>query len=488
MKKKRAGLFLRRIALIFVAFIALALVVGMYHAIKPLPPGIGYEGEAHAIAASDIEFLYDLTYSDGSGSKVVEQEIFRRIFELVDGAEQLIVIDAFLFNDDYRGEERLIPITTILKEKLITKKQQRPNMTIAFITDDINNFYGSYRSDELQELEAANISVTVTDMKQLRDSNPAYSGFWRAYLQWFGTSGSGFLKHPLGNSEHKVTLSAFLKLLNTKANHRKVFITDSNDSLVTLVTSANPHEASSLHSNIAFVVKNDFLARDAFESEAAVARLSGASFPTLSPFKALEPPLAAESSFVVQLLTEGKIKQAMLRDIDGMEDGERIDLAMFYLSDRDVIKALKRAGERGVELRVILDPNKDAFSREKNGIPNRQVGFELMKAGIPVRWYDTRGEQFHTKLLVLHKKYLTIAYGGSANHTRRNLDNLNLESVVRIAAPPSSALVSRIESYFTRLWKNERGMYTLDFEAYKDTSRFRVLLYRFQEFSGFSSF
>ena len=83
---------------------------------------------------------------------------------------------------------------------------------------------------------------------------------------------------------------------------------------------------------------------------------------------------------------------------------------------------------------------------------------------------------------------MTVVYGGSANYTRRNLDDLNLESVVRITAPRTSILIARIESYFTRLWNNEHGNYTLDFEAYKDTSRFKRIVYRFQEWSGFSTF
>ena len=50
---------------------------------------------------------------------------------------------------------------------------------------------------------------------------------------------------------------------------------------------------------------------------------------------------------------------------------------MFYLSERQIVKALITAKERGVNVRVLLDPNKDAFGREKNGIPNRQVASEL---------------------------------------------------------------------------------------------------------------
>ncbi len=52
-------------------------------------------------------------------------------------------------------------------------------------------------------------------------------------------------------------------------------------------------------------------------------------------------------------------------------------------------------------MRVLLDPNKDAFGFEKSGLPNRQVASELIAASdgaIKLRWYRTHGEQFHAKL------------------------------------------------------------------------------------------
>ncbi len=79
---------------------------------------------------------------------------------------------------------------------------------------------------------------------------------------------------------------------------------------------------------------------------------------------------------------------------------EHLDLAMFYLSERQIIKALIAAQQRGVQVRVLLDPNKDAFGREKNGIPNRQVASELNAAGVKVRWCNTQGEQCHNKMMM----------------------------------------------------------------------------------------
>ena len=52
---------------------------------------------------------------------------------------------------------------------------------------------------------------------------------------------------------------------------------------------------------------------------------------------------------------------------------------MFYLSNRDIVKSLLDASQRGVDVKLILDPNKDAFGMEKDGVPNRPVAHELVK-------------------------------------------------------------------------------------------------------------
>jgi len=99
----------------------------------------------------------------------------------------------------------------------------------------------------------------------------------------------------------------------------------------------------------------------------------------------------------VQVLTEKKIEDAVIEAIETAAPGDALSLAMFYLSDRDIIGALKSAEARGVGTRVLLDPNKDAFGREKNGVPGRPVAHELHDHGLPVRWCDMHGEQRHMK-------------------------------------------------------------------------------------------
>lgn len=166
-------------------------------------------------------------------------------------------------------------------------------------------------------------------------------------------------------------------------------------------------------------------------------------------------------------------------------------MAMFYLSDREIVAELLAAAARGAEVRLLLDPNKDAFGRKKNGIPNRPVAQELMEKSrgrIQIRWYGTHGEQFHSKLILISRPEQTVLIGGSANLTRRNLDDLNLEACFEVTAPADAKVVREATGYFERIWQNQGGIYSLDFKEYAEKSPLQYGLYRFQELSGAGTF
>ena len=165
---------------------------------------------------------------------------------------------------------------------------------------------------------------------------------------------------------------------------------------------------------------------------------------------------------------------------------------MFYISDRSIVKALKKADERGVKIRLIFDPNKDAFGREKNGIPNRQVANELIKnsnGNTEIKWCDTHGEQCHSKLAIFKRNENYSLIQGSANLTRRNLENFNLETNVYVAGAPDTPAIQDAVNFFNTNWNNENGQtYTTAYETYADDSFSKNLIYRFTEFTGLSSY
>jgi phosphatidylserine/phosphatidylglycerophosphate/cardiolipin synthase-like enzyme len=183
-----------------------------------------------------------------------------------------------------------------------------------------------------------------------------------------------------------------------------------------------------------------------------------------------------------------------VRNVASSRVGDGIDIAMFYLSERDVIDALVAAAKRGVAVRVVLDPNKDAFGRTKNGIPNRSVATELAAASggaIKVRWFRTHGEQFHSKLVALRmadELWFTL---GSANLTRRNLDDFNLEANIAVSVPPNSQIAASIATWFEMIWSNKGPPdleYTSDLATYADASQGTYWLYRLMEATGMSTF
>lgn len=75
----------------------------------------------------------------------------------------------------------------------------------------------------------------------------------------------------------KLTLRSYLHALNYKANHRKILVTDAGEAqneLITLITSANPHDGSSKHSNNGFQIQGN-IGWGVIDSEQAVANMSG---------------------------------------------------------------------------------------------------------------------------------------------------------------------------------------------------------------------
>lgn len=479
--------------------------VGVWNTTKPMPPGTDVSAPPVTVDATNVRFLSDLSYSDPQGQMVYEQQIFDEIFRIIDESESFIVADFFLFNDLVGASNSPHrALSRQLADHLLARKAARPALSVLLITDPINEVYGGSRSQLLDELRGAGIDVVVTDLEPLRDSNPLYSSLWRLFGQWWGNSyQGGSLPNPFGAAvpdEHlpdagpaHITLRSWLSLANFKANHRKLIVANRSDGeLVALVASANPHDASSAHSNVGLRFSGPPALR-MIDSELAIARFSGWPGNILASSTATAAG-GVQNPVQLSFITEAAIRSNLLNAIDSTRNGDAVRIATFYLSDRKIVDALLAAATRGAAVRLILDPNRDAFGRQKDGVPNRPVANELVTRSaqrIEVRWYRTHGEQFHTKLaLVTHGDRL-LASLGSANLTRRNIGNYNLEANVALEASISSSLAQEMLGYFDRLWNNEGApgtQYTAPFGAYQDTDRGRYWRYRLMEATGMSTF
>jgi phosphatidylserine/phosphatidylglycerophosphate/cardiolipin synthase-like enzyme len=489
---------------------------------KPLPSGAHVQSEWYPQDSQRVSFIADITSADAYGRAVLSQGIFDQVLAVASSARRFVVLDYFLFNGQLGAEPGSGPaprnLSAELRDALIEQRRAHPDLKVLLITDPINEVYGGTPSSDMVLLRAAGIDVVVTNLDVLRDPNFLYSSLWRLAISWWSGSGhsSGWLPNPLDEDSAPISFGAWARLLNFKSNHRKVIIADDGHGGITgIVGSANPHDASSANSNAALRIAGPVL-QALLESELAVARFSGwkgrlpgfvapstsqpgddtrAATLTASPASASDPrDIEPEALTRAQVLTEGAIRGAILQHIGASARGSSIDIAMFYVADRSIIEALLEASRRDVTVRLILDPNEEAFGRPKGGIPNQPVASELVAASdgrIHVRWYRTHSEQFHTKLVMIYdpqRLWLTL---GSANLTRRNLGDYNLEANVAIDVAHDSPLGTQALEYFETLWSNHSALgieYTADFGFYADPSQLHYCLYRVMEGTGLSTF
>jgi len=447
-----------------------------------LPEGVSFAGDLHT--TGDVRLLADSTWLDEQGERHLDHCIFDEILAMIDGAHRLILLDLFLFNDLLLREKAVVrPRTQELTEALLAKRREEPAMPIIFITDPCNTAWGGMRSPYLEELAAADITVVTTDLDVLRDSSPVYSLFWRAFLRPFGNRVGGIIPNPFG--EGTITLRSLLNIPNMKANHRKTVLTDAGDTWAGMVTSMNPHDASFAHRNVALRFEGPAVA-DLYLTERAVMEFSNAALPTVT----VDPPPSPTSDVTLQILTEGRIKDCVMDSIERAGAGDELVMVLFYLAERSVIRALEAAAERGADIRIILDRSKDAFGWRKYGVPNRPVAHFLTRRGIKVRWADTRGEQCHTKMLVAnYAQGDSLLLVGSANFTRRNLNNFNLETDVCIRGPASAAPIRDAGDVFELLWHNRDGRrFTTEYERYEERAALQHWIYWLMENTGISTF
>lgn len=459
----------------------LALVLPfLYSLATKNPMGTNIQSEEKGL--EEFKLVWDLSYLK-DGEVVRDQNIFGQQIDLIQRAEDFLLLDIFLFNDKHDKKNLVYPENVkTMTDALIAKKKANPDMTIILITDPLNNFYGAYTQKHIKRLEEAGITLVVSDLDKMKDSNPLYSGFYRAYIKWFGVSQEGFIRNFFQKDGPKVSITSILKLINFKGNHRKVYISEKE----ALISSSNPHDPSGFHSNVAVRFSSPVII-DLIASEIAVMDFSGVEVPALL-YKGVDgEPIAGLD---LKVMTEKRVYENMKENLEKAGEGDQVWLGIFYISDFKVLRDLRAASDRGAEIKIIADPNKDAFGLEKNGTPNRYSLHELVEKAenVEVRWYDTHGEQYHTKLIYFDfKDRDSVAILGSSNFTKRNLQNLNLETDVLLRMDKGSKTDKDFQSYFERLWNNKEGHYTIGLEEYPADSKILPLIWKIQEKTGLST-
>jgi len=480
MKQMGRKMMKRIVGILFLLFIIIYSSTIYFHVKKSLPIGMSVEGAIHQV--EDIELLTDITYKNKQNKRVVQHEVFHTMLKDIQQAKKFIVVDMFLFNKDTNEDQVYPPLVEEFTKALIKKKTDNPSISIVLLTDKINTIYGSYPSEELNDLKQIGIKVIETNVKKLRDSNPLYSAFWRMFGQWGKTNGNGHLPNLLAKSGQKITVLSYLELLNVKANHRKLLITEN----AAIISSGNIHNASGYHSNIAFRVGGNII-NDLLESEESAARLNEHLHLPRIP----KHP-ETNTQIEIQLLTEGKIGKHVLEEISKTDSKDSIWIGILYLADRNVIDEIKAAAARRVHIYLLLDPNQNSFGNKKSGLPNIPVVAELRKSkvskNIHIKWYNTGKEQYHPKIMLIERETADTIISGSANFTRRNLYDFNLETDIKIIAKKETKVAKETKSYFQRLWTNDGAEYTRDVDTQSKFPFFRYIVYRLQRLLWFTTY
>jgi cardiolipin synthase len=147
-------------------------------------------------------------------------------------------------------------------------------------------------------------------------------------------------------------------------------------------------------------------------------------------------PLSAATGEIGQTAPGEEIRAMLAQALS--EARIRVLAEVYTLTDPDVIEALAAAHDRGVDVRVLLDPNQ----------PYNLRAFDVLRsAGVPVRWYPIpRGALLHAKIGLFDGALLL----GSANWTYSGLD-VNHELDIETGDPTAvAAYRNRFEADWAR--------------------------------------
>ena len=454
--------------------------------IKVPPQGVNYESKLYN--AENVDFHYDLTYLDKDGNIAYDKNIWDATYKLIDDANDFLIIEMFLYNDIYdRSSGRFPEFAKEYTERLLAKQKANPNLKVYVLLDENNNLYGANEHPFITEMKNAGINVIIVDIYKLKDTFPWYSPVWRTAIEPLGNpKDKGWITNFYGKDYTKLSLRNILRALNVKADHRKIFMNEKN----VIVSSANIHDPSYFHENVALETDGKIL-EEIFANLNEVAEFSKEKI-DLGLARKIKYNNIENSDYKVQYITEAKIGEILDVDVDSLNSGDSVEMGMYFLADHNVINKLIKASNRGVDIKIIFDRSKDAFGMSTNGVPNKPVAKKLLretKNKIQVKWYFTNGEQYHTKFLKIEKTNGdVIMNAGSANFIKKNIRGYIMDANLRVETSKDSELNKQVNNYFNRLWNNEDGLFTINYEDEPTTSQFRDFTFRIVDALQLGSF
>jgi hypothetical protein len=409
----------------------------IWNSVKPLPRGTRVASLPARLNESQIDFLNDLAPAGA---------ILKRETEAIGRAEQTIVLDQS-------------PLARELADALLLRKRQRPNLKVMLVTDPRNEVYGGTPSRTLSALERAGIVVVRTRLERLRDPNPLYSSLWRLCVGWWSD--------PFDEMPGKDTWRSSLRRLNLKADRRQLLVADDGAGAWSSIVMSSPGAVSA---GLALEIRGH-LAAAIVASELQIAAWS-----TDDDRLPAAPPGDSRGVGTIdaRFLTEGAIQTALRDAIAIAGSGDSIKIAVQAFGDRQMVDAVVRAAARGARVQLLLDPG----SRETQAAAGELLREE--PGSIEVRWRagDSRAEAGYAVIQHRSDVWLDV---GSANFTRRGLDDLDLAADIELHMPARAGPARAVTDLFAKHWSNAAA-----YASYADESRETYWRYRVAEATGLS--
>ena len=144
----------------------------------------------------------------------------------------------------------------------------------------------------------------------------------------------------------------------------------------------------------------------------------------------------AHADTQVYFSPQGGCQESVVSRINKAE--KTIDIAMYYLTSREIAQELVKASERGVIIRVFLDQSQENSKFAKSRY--------LIMRSIEVRFYTGKGLMHNKFALIDNRTLITGSFNWTATADRENQENLLIMD--------DNDLIRQYSQRFELLWKS----------------------------------
>jgi len=150
------------------------------------------------------------------------------------------------------------------------------------------------------------------------------------------------------------------------------------------------------------------------------------------------PWICCAQDINVYFSPNGGCQDAVIHEIK--KATQTIDIAMYYLSSREIAQALIKASQNNVRIRIVLDQGQEIESASKSGY--------LIKHGLEIRYHLGFGLMHNKFAIIDGVSLITGSFNWTSTAEERNEENLLIIS--------NDNIINTYEERFNYLWNTSR--------------------------------